>query len=395
MSDERPFDAPETTAIHADRDLNATDAVAPPIWQTATFSAATDEAFLEAATEVRSERFYARYGTPNHSQAAAVIARLEGAETGILSASGMGAISSTVLTFVGAGDHVVGQRSLYAGSLSLLEEMLPRFGVEVTLVDQRDPVAFERAIRPTTRVVLVETPSNPLMQITDLAAVAALASARGAITIADNTFATPVNQRPIESGVDLVVHSATKFLGGHSDLVAGAVVGREELVDRVWKTSIVLGASLGPFDAWLLLRGLRTLALRVERHNATAGALARFLEEHPAVERVHYAGLASHPQHELARRQMSGFGGVLSFEMHGGFDAARAVVGGMRIARRAPSLGGVESLVAHPASMWAASKPEQLEAAGIRPALVRLSVGLENERDLVEDLDAALATIAS
>jgi methionine-gamma-lyase len=269
---------------------------------------------------------------------------------------------------------------------------MPRFGVEATFVDQRDPDAFERAIRPSTRLLLLETPSNPLMQVTDLAAVSEIARARGITTVVDNTFATPINQRPLEHGADLVVHSATKFLGGHSDLLAGAIAGREELVDRVWETSIVLGAALGPFDAWLLLRGLRTLAIRVERHNRNATAVARFLEGHPAVERVYYAALASHPQHELAARQMSGFGGVVSFEVRGGFEAAQSVVASARIARRAASLGGVESLVVHPASMWAKSyTSEQLEAAGIRPGLVRMSVGLEGERDLLDDLARALS----
>jgi len=268
---------------------------------------------------------------------------------------------------------------------------MPRFGVETTFVDQRDPLNFEAAIRPNTRLVVVETPSNPLATVTDLAAVAAIARARGIVTIADNTFATPINQRPIEHGIDLVFHSATKYLGGHSDLVAGVVVGSRERIERVWEDSIALGSCASPFDGWLMLRGLRTLGLRVERHNATAGALARFLEEHPKVERVYYAGLTSHPQHEVARRQMSGFGGVVGFELAGGFEAAERFVASVRVARRAASLGGVESLVVHPAAMWAHSlSAEQREAAGISSGLIRFSVGLEAEHDLVRDVDRAL-----
>jgi methionine-gamma-lyase len=392
MSDDRDDLLPDSLAIHADRALNRTRAVTPPIWQTSTFWAETDEEFLTMATEPRHDQFYTRYGNPTHSQTAAVVAALEGAEAGLVTASGMAAISSAIIANVRAGDHVVAQSSLYAGSLSLLGRLLPRFGVEATFVDQRDPLAFEAAIRPTTRVLFVETPSNPLAHVTDLAAVATIARARGIVTIADNTFATPVNQRPIEHGVDLVVHSATKYLGGHSDLIAGVVVGTAERVNEIWDVHIELGGSAAPFDAWLMLRGLRTLPVRVERHNRNASAVARFLEEHPKVERVYYAGLASHPQYDVARRQMSGFGGVVSFEVAGGFEGAERFVSTSRVARRAASLGGVESLVVHPAAMWAHSlSAEQLEAAGIRPGLVRLSVGLEDERDLVRDLDRALA----
>jgi cystathionine beta-lyase/cystathionine gamma-synthase len=269
---------------------------------------------------------------------------------------------------------------------------MPRFGVETTFVDQSDPLNFEAAIRPNTRLVVVETPSNPLATVTDLAAVAAIARSRGVVTIADNTFATPINQRPIEHGIDLVFHSATKYLGGHSDLIGGVVVGSRASIERVWEDSIALGSCASPFDGWLMLRGLRTLGLRVERHNANAGVLARFLEEHPKVERVFYAGLASHPQHDLAQRQMSGFGGVVGFELSGGYEAAERFVASVRVARRAASLGGVESLVVHPAAMWAHSySPEQREAAGLSDGLIRFSVGLESEHDLVRDVDRALS----
>lgn len=382
---------PETIAIHADRDLNETTAIAPPIWQTATFRGRSAEEFLLMATETRSDRFYTRDGNPTASQAAAVIAELEGAGSALMTASGMGAISSTVLTFVGAGDHVVAQRVHYAGTANLMRDMLPRFGVEVTLVDQTDTAAFAEAIGPRTRLVMLETPSNPLLSVTDLRAVAAVARERGAITVADNTFATPINQRPLELGVDVVVHSGTKYFGGHSDLIAGVVAGPSELLDRIWATTVTLGPTLGPFDAWLLLRGLRTLALRVERQNQNAMAIARMLSDHPAVARVHYPGLESHPQHELARSQMSGFGGVLSFELAGGCDAAERFLSALRLISRAPSLGGVETLAVQPVAMWAGSvSEERLREAGITPGLIRLAVGIEGERDLVAEIDRGL-----
>lgn len=381
----------DSLAIHADRDFNATSAVTPPIWQTSTFRAETADEFLAMATEARGDRFYTRYGNPTHTQAAAVVAALEGTETALMAGSGMAAISSTVLSFVGAGDHVVAQRNHYAGTAGLLRSFLPRIGAEVTLVEQTDARAFEEAIRPETKLVVVETPSNPLMLVTDLRAVAAAARARGVVTMIDNTFATPINQRPAELGIDMVVHSATKYLGGHSDLVAGVVAGPKRLVEKVWETAIVLGGTLSPFDTWLMLRGLRTLALRVERHNSTTLAVARLLESHPAVSRVYYPGLESHPQHELAKSQMSGFGGLVSFELDGGQDAAERFIAALTLPARAASLGGVESLVSHPAAMWAHSyTDEQLAEAGISRGLVRLAVGLEGEADMLVDVGRAL-----
>jgi methionine-gamma-lyase len=392
---ERPIDLlPDSVAIHADRSLNETTAVTPPIWQTSTFRADTPDEFLRQASEPRSDRFYTRYGNPTHSQTEAVIAALERTEAALVLASGMGAISSTILTFVGSGDHVVAQKTHYAGTASVLRTLLPRLGVDVTLVDQTDTRAFEEAVRPETRLIVVETPSNPLLTITDLRGVSAVARERGILTMIDNTFATPINQQPAELGIDLVVHSATKYLGGHSDLIAGVVAGPASLVEKVWDTSIVLGASLSPFDAWLMLRGLRTLGLRVERHNANATALARLLEAHPAVVRVNYPALESHPQHELAKGQMSGFGGLLSFELKDGEAAVERFISTLKLPVRAGSLGGVESLVTHPAAMWSHSyTDEQLKAAGISRGLVRFAVGLEAERDLAADVERALAAI--
>lgn len=383
--------APDTLLVHADREVGETSSVVPPIYQTATFRGRGADEFHAMATEPRHHRFYSRYGNQTHAHAEAVIAALEGAEDALLTGSGMGAISTSVLTFVRAGDHVVLQQNHYPGTTSLARDLLPRWGVESTAVDQRSPEAFERALRPNTRLIILESPSNPLLRLTDLRAVAAVARERGILTIADNTFATPINQRPIDLGIDLVVHSATKYLGGHSDLTAGVVAGAAVPIEKVWKTSLVLGAVLGPFDGWLLLRGLRTLAVRMERHNRTALAVARFLAAHPKVRRVHYPGLEGGEQHELARRQMRGASGVMSFELAGGFEAAERFVSGLRLAARAASVGGVESLVVHPAAMLAATMTaEEFAAVDVPADLVRLSVGLEDERDLVADLDAAL-----
>ncbi|GAB4170086.1 MAG: cystathionine gamma-synthase [Rhodocyclaceae bacterium] len=381
----------ETLIIHGDRsDEDETD-MAPALHPASTFRARSAGEFAVLANEARPSRYYTRYGNPTNARCERLLARLEGCEAALLFASGMGAISSAVLSQVSSGDHVVAQASHYMGTTRLLTELLPRFGVRVSLVDQTDSAAFEHAVVPATRLIVVETPSNPLLSLTDLGAVARLARDRGIVTIADNTFASPVNQRPCEFGIDLVAHSATKYLGGHSDLVAGVVAGTAAAIERIWKTAIVLGAAASPFDAWLLLRGLRTLTLRVERQSATTLALARFLAGHPAVSRVNYPGLESHPQHALARRQMKGFGGVLSFELAGGYAAAQRLTGSLELAANAVSLGGVETLAVHAASVWEGSlSPREIEAAGISPALVRVSVGLESVQDLQADFARAL-----
>jgi methionine-gamma-lyase len=322
-----------------------------------------------------------------------VLAALEGAESALVTASGMGAVSATVLSIVSKGDHVVAQSNHYGGTLNLLKSFLPRFGVEITQVDQRDPSAFERAAKPNTKLMLLETPSNPVMTLTDLRSVAAIAKARHITTLMDNTFATPLNQRPLELGVDLVFHSATKYFGGHSDLIAGAIMGSAEWMLKIWNTHVMLGAALGPFDAWLMLRGLRTLGLRVRQHNENAMALAKFLEGHSAVKAVFYPGLKDHPQHDLAARQMSGFGGMLSFEVKGGYEAADRFLSRLRLASRAASLGGVESLAVHPASNFLHYMTmEEAARIGIAPGLLRISVGLEGKDDLIADFDQALRT---
>lgn len=381
----------QTVAIHADASRNKTSAVSPPIWQTATFRADSSEHFSEIAAATRPSEFYTRYGNPTHGQVEAVMAALEGGEAALVTGSGMGAIFCAVMSLLRSGDHVVAQRNLYPGSMTLLRELLPRWGIDCAFVDQTDMRAFADALRPNTKLIYAETPTNPLMHITDLSAVAGLARERGITTIVDNTFATPINQRPLECGIDVVVHSATKYLGGHHDLTAGILVASHSAIARAWKFAIVAGATLSPFDAWLLLRGLRTLGLRVERHNRNALALARMLEAHRGVERVNYPGLESHPQFDLARRQMSGFTGILSVELRGGYDAADTFIRRLKLATYAASLGGYETLVVHPAAMWRQQvSADQQSSTGVSESLVRISVGLEDERDLLNDFAQAL-----
>jgi methionine-gamma-lyase len=384
----------QTKAVHAAREQHTTRAVSSPIWQTSTFRADSSEQFAEMAAAARPAEFYTRYGNPTHREAEATIAALEGGEAALVAASGMGAIFTAMLCGLQAGDHVVAQRNLYAGTNTLIEELLPRWGIEHTFVEQTHAANFAEAVRPNTKLIYAETPTNPLMRITDLRAVAALGRARKITTMIDNTFATPVNQRPLELGIDVCVHSATKYLGGHSDITAGVIVGSQEFVERAWKFGLVAGAVLSPFDSWLLLRGLRTLALRVERHNQNALALARFLEAHPKVERVYYPGLESHPQHELARTQMSGFTGMLSLEINGDLRAAEKFIASLKLCTNAASLGGYETHAVHPAAMWGQQlSAEQRDAMGINERFVRISVGLEDEADLIKDFAQALDSV--
>lgn len=388
------LEGPQTKAVYAAKNLNQTSAISPPIWQTTTFSAESAEDFAEIAVAVKPQEFYTRYGNPNHAMVEETLMELEGGELAIVFGSGMGAVFAAIAGQLNAGDHIIAQRNHYAGTTTLLKDILPRWGIEVSYVDQTDNAEFAEAVRPNTKMIYVESPVNPLMQITDLRFIAELAQSRGILTICDNTFATPINQRPLELGIDAVIHSATKYIGGHHDATAGALVGKRDLIERVWKFALVAGAALSPFDAWLLLRGLRTLGLRVERHNSNGMALARFLETHPKAARVYYPGLESHPQHELAKSQMTGFTGMLSVELRGGYSAADKLMSSLKLATRAASLGGFETLVVHPASMWSLQlSAEQRAATGINEGLVRISVGLEDEADLLRDFEQALAEV--
>ena len=368
-------------------------ALTPPLHLSSTFAFETAEAGGEMFAGTRPGHFYTRISNPTNELLERRLAVLEGAEAGLAAASGMGAITAVLWTFLSPGDEVITDKTLYGCTFSFMRDGLARFGVTVTHVDLTDPQALVAAISPRTRIVYFETPANPNMRLVDIAAVAAIARAAGARTVIDNTYATPLLTRPITLGADIVVHSATKYLGGHGDLIGGLVAGSAEDMTQVRIVGIkdMTGAAMSPFNAFLILRGLKTLQLRVERHCRSALAVARFLEAHPAVRAVHYPGLESFPQHELARRQMPGFGGMIAFELEGGMAAGVGMMNRLSLIRRAVSLGDAESLIEHPASMTHATySPEERLAHGISDGLVRLSVGLEDEADILADLTRAL-----
>ncbi|MBK8254823.1 MAG: aminotransferase class I/II-fold pyridoxal phosphate-dependent enzyme [Polyangiaceae bacterium] len=381
-----------TLALHADRPLNPTASVSPAIFQTSTFRWPEVEAGAQFAGEHSPSAFYTRMGNPNQHQLEAIVASLEGSEAALSTASGAAACTLAVLPHVKAGDHVVAGKTLYGETNALLTKVLPRFGVETTFVQGSSAADYERAVRPQTRVIIVETPANPTLDVVDIAAVAQLAKANSALLVCDNTFATPVNTRPITLGAHLVFHSATKYLAGHSDVIAGVLCGSRELVGAAWDHLRVVGSSLGPFEAWLVIRGLRTLSLRMARHNENARALSYLLAAHPKVAMVRYPGLGSSPDHEIAARQMSGFGGMIYAELKGGDAAARSFVQNLRYFSLATSLGGVESLVQYPASLSNLT-PDQKRAAGISPTAIRISVGCEDTQDLLDDVENALSLV--
>jgi cystathionine beta-lyase/cystathionine gamma-synthase len=384
---------PESRAIRAGRADNGT-ALAPILWATSTFVIPTVEEGRKLATATGAQRFYSRYGNPTVRAFEDAIAELEGAESARAFASGMGAISAVVLGLCSAGDHVVAQRQLYAGTQLLLQAACPRFGIDVTFVDGTEPGAFETAIRPgKTVMVLAETPANPCLDLVDLEQLAAL---KGPIKVVDSTFATPFGQQPLEYGVDLVVHSATKAIAGHNDATLGVVAGGTELIDWLWSFAVLQGANASPFDAMNGLRGLRTLAVRLRQQSETAQRLSEVLEGHPRVGRVMYPGLDSHPQRELAKRQLRCSGGLLTFEIDGGLQAGATFVESLRLAQLATSLGGPETLVTHPASTTHVNlRPDELVASGISEGTVRVSVGLEHPDDVVADFLQALERAGS
>jgi cystathionine gamma-lyase len=364
-----------------------TGAVMIPIYATSTY--------VQSSPGVHKGYDYARTRNPTRDALQEAVANLEGGTAGFAFASGM-ATASTVLELLESGSHIIAMHDLYGGSYRLFENVRKRSaGHDVSFVDLTEPSALEAAIRPNTRMVWVETPTNPLLKLVDLSAVVAVARKHRLITVCDNTFATPFAQRPLEHGIDIVVHSATKYLNGHSDSIGGvAVIGdNSALRERLGYLQNAVGAISGPFDSFLILRGIKTLALRMERHCANALAIARFLEAHPRVERVYYPGLESHPQHALAKRQMTGgYGGIVTAVLKGTLDEARQVLERCHLFSLAESLGGVESLIEHPGLMTHASLPAAVRASlGINDGLIRLSVGVEDVDDLIEELQRALA----
>jgi cystathionine gamma-lyase len=375
-----------TRAIHAGQEPDpSTGAIMTPIYATSTY--------VQQSPGVHKGFEYSRSQNPTRFAYERCVADLESGSRGFAFASGLAAMATT-LDLLNTGDHVIANDDLYGGTFRLFERVRKRSaGLKFSFIDMSEPDALRRALRPETRMIWVETPSNPLLKIVDLGAVSAIARDRGAIAVSDNTFASPYLQRPLEFGFDVVVHSATKYLNGHSDIVGGVVVvSNPELADRLGFLQNAVGAVASPFDSFLALRGLKTLHLRMERHCSNAQKLAEWLAEHPAVECVMYPGLPSHPQHALARRQMKGFGGMLATVLKGDLSYARRVLERCRIFALAESLGGVESLIEHPAIMTHASVPaEQRGAAGISDTLIRLSVGVEDFEDLKQDLEQALA----
>lgn len=382
-----------TLTIHAGSDIDrTTGAVAPPIYQTSTFAFASCEQGAARFAGQEDGFIYTRMGNPTTARLETAVAALEGGFGGLATSSGMSALCTVLFALLGQGDHMVGSSSVYGPSRVVVERDFSRFGVTSTFVETADLEAVRAALRPETKLVFVETPANPTMAITDLAAVAELAHRHGAVLLVDNTFASPALQRPIAHGADIVMHSMTKFLNGHSDIVAGMVISATEAMHRTIRpVHAYLGACMDPHQAWLTLRGLRTLAMRVRTSQAGAQQVAPWLERHPKVAWVKYPGLPSHPQYELGKRQMDGPGSLISFELKGGYDAGVRMLNHVQLMTLAVSLGGVESLIQHPASMTHAAmpRPSRIEA-GITDGLVRLSVGCEDVEDVIADLGQAL-----
>ncbi len=386
MSDPKPRF--ETLAIHAGQAPDpTTGAVMTPVYLTSTY--------VQDGPGRHKGYEYSRTQNPTRHALQDCLAALEGASHGLAFASGL-ASTDAILHLLDAGDHVLYTDDVYGGTFRIFDKVFRRLGLSFDPVDMTDPANVERAIRKQTKLVWIESPTNPMLKLVDLAEVARIARAHGARTVVDNTFATPWFQRPLEHGIDLVAHSTTKYLNGHSDVVGGAVMtSDEDLFERLKFVQNAVGGVPSPMDAFLVLRGLKTLPVRMERHAANALAIARHLERHPQVEKVTYPGLPSHPQHALAKRQMRGFGGMLTFVLKGGLEAAKAFLGAVRIFACAESLGGVESLIEHPAIMTHASVPrETRERLGIADGFIRVSVGIENVEDLVEDLERGFEAAA-
>ncbi len=378
-----------TKAIHVGQDADpTTGATIVPVYQTSTYT--------QEAIGKHKGYEYSRTGNPTRTALESCLASLEGGDYGLAFASGTAAAAS-VMNLLDPGDHVVCAEDVYGGTYRLFELVLKRYGLDYSWIDMRDVGKVRAAITPKTRMIWIETPTNPLLSLVDIAAVAELARPAHITTVVDNTFASPYLQQPLALGADIIVHSTTKYVGGHSDVIGGAIVtGDEALYEKMKFHQNAAGGVPGPMDCWLTLRGVKTLAVRMRQHCENASRIAERLEAHQAVERVYFPGLQSHPQHELARRQMSGFGGMVSFVIRGGEAAARKVAQATRLFSLAESLGGVESLIGHPATMTHASIPvADREARGITGGLLRLSVGIEDGDDLIEDIEGALAAVGT
>jgi cystathionine gamma-synthase len=385
---------PETAAVHGAADMEKKNRpVTTPIYQTSTFEVTDND---EQQRITSTDRYYTRWGNPTITVAEQTVAELEGVDAARVFASGMGAITTTIMALLKAGDHIVAQREVYGGAAKFLSQWLPRLGIETTFVDTTNYEQYAQAIRPNTRLLYLESPTNPALRVVDFKKTAALAKQHGLISMLDSTFGTPINQRPAEYGIDLVMHSGTKYLSGHADLTCGVVAGRRELIEKIHDTRTTLGNCMDPHAAWMLIRGLKTLAVRVARQNENAMRVAEFLGQHAKVRRVHYPFLKSHSQYAIAREQMSGGGGMVTFEVEGTGDDARRVSEAMQLFTLATSLGGVESLVSIPVlTSHAMISAELREKMGVTEQMVRLSVGIENGDDLIADLERALEAVGA
>jgi methionine-gamma-lyase len=384
-----------TEAVHGGQDHDpSTGAVSVPIYETSAFAFKSAEQGAARFEGKEKGYIYTRLGNPTVKALEKSLAALEEGEDARACSSGMGAINTAVLSAVRKGDHVVSTENLYGGTAKLFSDILPKFGIEFTLVDMSRIENVELAIRKNTRIVYIETPSNPTLKLTNIREVAKIAKEHEAVSIVDNTFMSPYFQRPLTLGADVVVHSLTKYLSGHSDVVGGIVISCQDFIDKMDPVLKNTGGTLGPFEAWLTLRGIKTLHIRMERHNENAMKVAEFLEAHEKIEKVYYPGLKSGGQYDLAKQQMSGFGGIVSFEVKGGLEAGRKLMNSVRLCTLAVSLGSVETLIEHPASMThvVVSREERLRT-GITDSLVRLSVGIEDAEDIIEDLHNALENI--
>ncbi len=384
----------ETEAVRGGTDLTKKNGpLVTPIYQTSTFEVTDNDQQLRATP---TDMFYTRYGNPTNSVAESAIAELEGADAALLFSSGMNAITTSILALVKSGDHIVAQEDIYGGVTKFLSSWLPKLGVETTFVETANYELHARAIRPNTKLLYVESPTNPTLKVVDLRKISALAKQHGLITAIDSTFATPINQRPFEFGIDLVMHSGTKYFAGHSDLICGAVAGRKDLIETIHSTRTTLGGNMDPHAAWLLLRGIKTLAVRVQRQNESALRVAEYLAQNRKVKRIYYPFAEGHPQRALAMEMMQGGGGVLTFEIDGSHEDARRLSESLNLFTLAPSLGGVDSLVSIPVlTSHAMISAEHRRKMGVTEQMIRLSVGIENVDDLIADLDQALAGIRS
>ncbi|MGQ9551287.1 MAG: trans-sulfuration enzyme family protein [Candidatus Bathycorpusculaceae bacterium] len=384
-----------TLSVHAGETRDPqTGAVVTPIYETSVFAFSNTRKLIEVIGGGAAGYVYTRYGNPTVRAAEKKIAELEGAEDSAVFSSGMAAITTTLFTLVSSGDHVVSTLDLYGGTLEFFKNILPKFGVEVSLVEATDFNAIASSVRTNTKVIYAETPTNPTLKIVDVAKIAKLAKRKGLTAVVDSTFASPFNIKPIQLGADIVVHSATKYLGGHNDLTAGVVCGSSEIIQKLKEMRKNLGCTLDPFAAWLLLRGLKTLGLRMERHNSNGMQIAEYLAKHPKVKKVYYPGLRSHPQYSIARRQMKGFGGVVSFEVDGGSEETMKFVENLKLCSLAASLGGTETLVTQPTTSSHYFVNEEVrKEAGITDQLVRLALGIEDPKDIIADLEQAFNKI--